>query len=240
MAAVRTSLAGEPTRSLSRPAVITVSVISLVALLALVVLIVRELLPHHARLAGGTARTEAPAVTPQPQPVLAPASMAAVKPVVALASPQAAAPSLHSDGLSGIRSIASIIRDPDSHPSEGVFHDRVHGVDHFTYEGFGPYRRGELKRDVNDPSKWEIEAFNGPGHMTHVETIAPPGGTREAATVKDDKGNVVGTWFVVETGPLAPAYATIFPGGGTRVVSRAYLEANKASFPQSVVSMLDQ
>jgi hypothetical protein len=139
-----------------------------------------------------------------------------------------------------VRALASIIHDPESWPSEGVFHDRIHGIDKYSYENFGPFRRGDLKRDAKNPDAWDMDGSNGRGKVTNVEALAPPGGTREAATVRDDKGNTIGTWYAIETGPLAPAYATVMASGGTRVISRAYLESNRDSFPQPLTSLLDR
>jgi hypothetical protein len=206
-----------------------------VVVLALCVLIARELRP-----ARGGARAAAPEparATPAPA-VVATTTPATSAPVAAPAATVARAAA--SDGLVRARALASIIHAPDSRPSEGVFHDRFARTEQYAYEGFGPFRRGELVRDMDDPEAWEIDGSNGRGHPTRLEDVAPARAIREAATVRDEAGNLVGTWYAIDDGPLAPAFATLLPTGGARVVSRAYLQAHRSAFPPSLVAALDR
>jgi hypothetical protein len=212
-----------------------------VGVVALGVLIARELAPHHATTharasaASEVVADEAPVAAPQP---VAPAPVAPAPPKAR--GDAAPAPAAHADGLVRVRALASIIKEPESVPTDGVFHNRISGMDHYSYESFGPYRRGELRRDANHPDAWQVDGSNGVGKSTNVEDIAPPGGTRPAATVRDEKGNVVSQWVEIEAGPLAPAYATMMANGGTRIVSKAYLQENRAQFPQELASLVDR
>jgi hypothetical protein len=243
--AAQSSLGQGPRRSL--PKSIAVALYSLVglALLALVALLVRELMPHHA--------TNIPSVAHHDDPVAAPAPTVAPAPAPTVAAqgqgnghgheqtdtPAPAAP--RPDSFVRVRELASIIAHPESEPSTGVFHNRVTSIDSYSYDqSFGPYHRGSLKRDAKNPAAWELDGVNGPANPTKLEDIAPVSALHEAATVKDDQGNPVSTWFSIDSGPLAPAYATIMATGGTRVVSRAYLEENRTQFPPSLTAVLDR
>jgi hypothetical protein len=242
--AAQSSLGQGPRRSLSKAIAVALYSLVGVALIALVVLLVRELMPHHA--------TNIPTVARHDDVVAPPTPTAAPAPTVAAAprgkgnghggertdTPAPAAP--RADDLVRVRELASIIAHPESEPSTGVFHNRATNLDHYSYDQtFGPYHRGSLKRDAKNPAAWELDGTNGPATPTKLEDIAPAGALHEAATVKDDQGNPVSTWFAIDSGPLAPAYATIMATGGTRVVSRAYLEENRAQFPPSLTAVLD-
>ena len=243
--AAQSSLDRGPRRSLPKPIAIALFTLVGLALVSLVVLLVRELMPHHA--------TSIPSVAHHDDTLDVPAAPVATAPPAPIAvtqgkgnghgheqtdTPAPAAP--RPDGLVRVRALASIIANPESQPSTGVFHNRATSLDHYSYDdNFGPYHRGSLKRDAKNPAAWEIDGTNGPATPTKLEDIAPAGALHEAATVKDDQGNPVSTWFSIDSGPLAPAYATLLATGGTRVISRAYLDENRTQFPAALTSLLD-
>jgi len=213
------------------------------AMVVLIALVVRELMPRHAAEAPKVVRHDDTGAPPVATAPLAPA------PTVAKdgkgdghghegTEPQAAGPK--SDGLVRVRALASIISNPDSAPSTGVFHNLAANLDYYSYDvSFGPFRRGSMKRDSKNPAAWEIDGTNGPRSPPSVEDIAPAGALHQAAVVKDERGNPVSTWFSVDSGPLAPAFATLLAAGGTRVVSRAYVEEHRTQFPAELTAALD-
>ncbi len=237
------SIGQGPRRPLPKSIALTLYTLVGLALLALVVLLVRELMPHHATTVPTVAHHDDVLDVPAPTPTAAPAPTATAHGdgnAHGHEATEVARPAPAHDDLVRVRALASLIANPDSQPSTGVFHNRQAGIDHYSYDdNFGPFRRGALKRSAKNPASWEIDGSNGAASTTKLEDIAPSSAFHEAAVVKDEQGNPVTTWYLLDSGPLAPAYATIMATGGTRVVSRAYLEENRAQFPESLTSVLD-
>ncbi len=240
--AAQSSLRQETSRPLSKTIALAYAIAG-VALIALAVLLVRELMPHHAASVAKVVRND-PRVAPPAPAVSAPAAPATApiaKGREETDAPHAATPAPKSDGLARARALASIIANPESQPTTGVFHNQVTHLDHYSYDdSFGPFRRGSMKRDAKNPAAWEIDGSNGPRSTTSLDEIAPANALHEAAAVRDANGNPVSTWFSVDSGPLAPSYATVLAAGGARVVSRAYLEENRSQFPAELTAVLDR
>jgi hypothetical protein len=237
------------TPDVRRHGILVALVVAAVGIVVLFVLIGRELFGARRAVAAGGVRGEPAAVAPAEIPV-APASppvLAAIAhpfaaptlaPPVPVAAPSdsAAAP-VASAPLAppAARAIASVIANPRStRPSNVLQHAQNH-TETYAYERLLPFQAADLTRDKTNPKSWVMNLARGP----EVDDLAPRGGLHEAFVQKDDQGDPFGTWYTIDTGPLAPAYV-IKRGDLTRVISRPYLEANRADFPPSVTSNLDR
>jgi hypothetical protein len=134
------------------------------------------------------------------------------------------------------RAVAGIVADPRSGDPQNVTKNPRNHTETFAYERLSPFGAAELTRDPKNPAAWQLGSLGGD---MPLEDLAPRGDVREAVVQKDDKGEAFTTWYAIDSGPLAPAYATKI-GPQTRVVSRAYLEANRADFPASFTVVLDR
>jgi hypothetical protein len=210
---------------------------ALLFVVALLAMIARELVPHHALASSGprddeeavTAPVVAPAA-PAPSPVPVRAIGAAAHAVVAPAKPE---PAAVVDTPSS-RALANIVTDPRATRVSNVTKNPRNHTETFAYERVPPFGGAELTRDPANPAAWQFGSLGD----VELDDLAPRGGVHQAVVQKDDKGEEFATWYAIEAGPLAPAYAAKV-GPETRIISRAYLEANRGDFPASFTSVLD-
>jgi hypothetical protein len=221
--------------------------VAAVGVIALFVLIARELFASRRIVATEVPHETAPVLAPsatlapaaQPPPVTgaiaharsAPPTSAAAEPAPAPAPPTSAAPL----APRAARAIADVIANPRSVPIQVVTQNRRNHTETYAYDRLPPFLGSDLTRDKTNADAWDLNVSRGPG----LEELAPRGGIHEAFVQKDDHGDPFATWYAIDTGPLAPAYA-IQQGDRTRVISRPYLEANRADFPPSVMSNVDR
>ena len=205
------------------------------ALLTFAVLITRELLPrtHHA---AATAPQAPPPSGPSPATHAAPAASAAAHALAHAPEPApAAAPPSPSAAPAPVAAatIAAVVTDPDAFAPSSVFRPPVAKFESFFYDSLPGFNSSELKRSRANHGEWELDAMHG----AKPDDLAPRGGVHEATTSHDAQGNEIATWYTIDDGPLAPAIATQL-GTTTRVMSRAYVEANRKDFPPELVSLL--
>ena len=202
------------------------------AVLALGVLIARELLPHDSLRRAPTTNA-APGLSPPPASHAAPppraaaTALAAAPPAPAPLSSAPAAPPL------AAATIAAVVTDPDAFAPSSVFRPPVAKFESYFYDSLPGFNSSELKRSRANPAEWELDAMHG----AKPDDLAPRGGVHEATTSHDAHGNEIATWYTIDDGPLAPAIATQL-GTTTRVMSRAYVEANRNDFPPELVAVL--
>jgi hypothetical protein len=152
-----------------------------------------------------------------------------------VAAPVEPAPAPVAPAPPAARVLAGVIANPRSTaPANVVQHPNKHS-ETYAYERLLPFQAADLTRDKTNPKAWAMNLARGP----ELDDLAPRGGMREAFVQKDDQGDPFATWYAIDTGPLAPAYA-IRRGDLTRVISRPYLEANRADFPPSVTANIDR
>ena len=205
--------------------------------LLLAVLILRELFVHsHGTLHAATtpaenadplaaaappARVTDPTAHVTPVARAAPAEVSPSRPAAAAEAPAAA------------KIIAGVAEDPRAFGPTSSFAPPAISTERFIFDALPPFNSTELKRSRTNHAEWELDALHGP----KMEELAPSGGVHEAATAKDANGTELGTWYVIDSGPLAPAFATQSLQA-LRVMSRAYVEANKDQFPPEVMTLL--
>jgi hypothetical protein len=206
--------------------------------LVLAVLIVRELLVPPTRgprpvtgVTPSAALRQADAVPPptrpgERSPSAKPASAASVAP--ASAPERAAAPA-----PAAAQIIAGVAEDPQAFGPSNSFAPPALKTETFIFNALPPFNSTELKRSRVHHDEWELDALHGP----KMEDLAPAGGVHEAVTAKDAQGTELSKWYVIDSGPLAPALATQSLQA-LRVMSRAYVEANGDQFPAEVMALV--
>jgi hypothetical protein len=217
--------------------------VAAVGVVTLGVLIARELAPHHARVASNVGHESDPVVTPSPtaEPAPVPTSRAAASIAQALA-PKVDAPPLASAASAAPAvpgaavAISAFLEDPAAYHPANVSRDAKRGTTHYSYDGMAPYHAGEIIRDEKNPQAWFVALSGGPKSL---DELGPKGSVHEAVVQTDADGKPFATWFAVEGGPLAPAYA-MQTGDQIRVLSRAYLESHRSEYPPSFTQVLDR
>jgi hypothetical protein len=216
---------------------IAISTVSIGGVLFLGVLIVRELLPHHSAPHASSRAEEPSSDAVEPAPTQAPPRAAprakvaeAPAPAQAAAAPTAAAVNVPLAATL----ISQVVTNPEAFAPSNTFAPPVAKTEMFHYEQLPPFNSTELRRSRANPKAWELSALRGP----KMEDLGPPGGVKEAAIVKDDMGNQT-SWFQVDKGPLAGAFA-VTTNMGVRVISHDYVEEHRAEFPEGVASLLDK
>jgi hypothetical protein len=212
-----------------------ITAVAAVGVLLLGALIVHELAPHHAvaRATSSPAIDRATASAPPLRALSAPGAPHAAR-RAAPAAPSETPPAGAALPVTA-RAAVAILADPTAFKPRYRFFDAARNMDSFTYETLPPFRSGTVKISRTDPTVWELNGMQGGG----PNDLGPSGAVREAAVLKDDHGTVTSTWYAVDSGPLAPAFA-VERGETLHVVSRALVEANRAEYPPEVTSLLDK
>ncbi|HEY2516749.1 MAG TPA: hypothetical protein VGI39_38025, partial [Polyangiaceae bacterium] len=164
-----------------------------------------------------------PAVTPTPH-----AAATALA-----AAPSTSPPPTPAPAPLAAATIAAVVTNPDAFAPSSVFRPPVAKFESYFYDSLPGFNSSELKRSRANPAEWELDAMHG----AKPDDLAPRGGVHEATTSHDAHGNEIATWYTIDDGPLAPAIATQL-GTTTRVMSRAYVEANRKDFPPELVALL--
>lgn len=214
-----------------------VAVIAAAGVIALGVLIVRELMPRHAapHASGPSDRTEDTAPIAAPTPTVH-ASRPLPRPLTT-AKTQAAAPAFSiatPTAPLAATVIAGVAADPDAYGPKRVFSPPAGKDELYNFEPLPPFNSTTLRRSRANPGAWELDAMHGP----KLTDLGPEGAVHQAAVAKDSIGNET-PWYVIDSGPLAPAYA-LKQANAVRVMSREYLVANRATLPPEVAALLDK
>jgi hypothetical protein len=210
------------------------AVVAIAGVLALGALIVRELMPHHTTT---HATTTAPREEQETAPVTPAAPIARTARPVARPSATATAAAPKASGPAAPLAatiIAQVAADPESFAPSNRFTPPAGKDQVYSYEPLPPFNSTTLTRTRTNPAAWALDAMHGP----KLTELGPEGGVHQAAMVKDSAGNET-PWYVVDSGPLAPAYAVQI-GRSIRVMSRAYLVENRADMPPEVAATLDK
>ena len=208
------------------------------AFLAVGILVARELFPHHAqhRAASATMATEsslAEAPTGAQAAAPTPPAPTAATPVVAAAPTSAPAPKIAAIPLAATV-ISQVVANPEAFAPSHVFGPPAAPQQIFNYEPLPPFNSTTLKRTRTNPAAWELDAMHGP----KMNDLGPAGAVHQAAVARDSIGNET-PWYSIDSGPLAPAYA-VMQAGSVRVMSRAFMVANRSELPPEVASELDR
>jgi hypothetical protein len=216
------------------------ALVAIAGILALGALIVHELRPHRAATHGASSvpddRTaEAPpVVAPSPSSIAngsaRPVPVAKPNAPSAHAAPPAAGPAIPTAATV----ISQVVADPDAFAPSHVFSPPAGPEQLYNFEPLPPFNSTTLKRSRKDPSAWELDAMHGP----KMSDLGPAGAVHQAVIVKDSIGNET-PWYSIDSGPLAPAYA-VMQAGSIRVMSRAFMLANRGDLPPGVATTLDR
>lgn len=237
-----TRFAPEPTVTTSNPRrpekgfVTWLALAAGLGVLLLGALIVRELLGHPKGQRAVEAVHPADAVPPPAQatrptpPATKPAAPARLASAPAPSSAPARAPA---PAPAAAQIIAGVAEDPQAFGPSSSFAPPAVKTETFIFNALPPFNSTELKRSRVHHDEWELDALHGP----KMEDLAPAGGVHEAVTAKDAQGTELSKWYVIDSGPLAPAFATQSLQA-LRVMSRAYVEANRDQFPAEVMALV--
>jgi hypothetical protein len=206
--------------------------------IALGVLIVRELAfktpPHRAlaKAAQMADMAETPALAAPVAPVQT-TRPAAPAPVASAAPADSTAASAAIPFAANV--IARLAANPEDFEPSRVFAPPVAKEQLYVYDRLPPFNGTTLKRSRANPNAWEFDAIHGPAKM---KDLGPAGSVREAAVVHDSAGSET-SWYLIDAGPLAPAYA-VEQGRTIRVMSKAFLDENRNGLPPEVVAALSR
>jgi hypothetical protein len=216
-------------RSVATRVMVAVAVAGVIGLGAL---IVRELMPHHLTIHPTESAPQEQEVAPvAPAPIVRAAPAPIAKPAVKVAAAPASTAVIAPLAATVIAQVAA---DPESFAPSSVFSPPAGKDQVYNYEPLPPFNSTTLKRTRTNPAAWELDAMHGP----KLTDLGPEGAVRKAAVAKDSVGNET-PWYVIDSGPLAPAYAVVV-GRSIRVMSRAYLVENRADLPPEVAASLDK
>ena len=223
----------------ARVGVRTAMVVAIVGVVLLVGMIARELFSHPAGVAVAGSHDDEPTSAPSASASAPPAPTARVAATIThapappppVAAPAPSASSSAGPALDAASQLATVIADPRANKPQNVVADGPKHAATFSYEVVAPFRSMSLTKDTANANAWRLEGMNGP-------SLSELGATKQAAVQTDAQGNEFATWYLIDSGPLAPAYAAKV-GPQVRVVSRAYLEANKGDYPPSFTQVLE-
>jgi hypothetical protein len=212
-----------------------IAAVAVAGVLALGALIVHELMPHHAVPHAVSIPRDEPEPAPvAPVPTAHAKHVAAVSPTATARPALVAAPAGSAAAPLAATVIAQVAADPESYAPSNVFSPPAGKNQVYNYEPLPPFNSTTLKRSRANPAAWELDAMHGP----KLNDLGPEGGVHQAALVKDAVGNET-PWYVIDSGPLAPAYA-VQAGRSIRVMSRAYLVENRSDLPPEIAATLDK
>jgi hypothetical protein len=236
VAAIATTPSKEESRGVRAPVALAVAVV-VAAFVTLGVLIARELMPRSATrhaVASANATREAPVVESAPQAAPAPAPVRRAQTQTAAAPPAAAsAPTTGAAAPTAATLISQLVADPESFGPTGGFSPPAGNEQFYNFELLPPFNNASLRRTRANPTAWALDALHGP----KPNDLGPAGGVHPAAVAKDSNGSEM-PWYIIDSGPLAPAYA-VQTGKAIRVMSRDYLLANRANLPAEIAATLD-
>jgi hypothetical protein len=212
--------------------------VALLGVLALTALIVRELIPHHGVAPSPRGVIEERSLPPEPIATAAPLATPRAVPTASAGAPARPAPTMNAVGDPSAplaaNVIAQVAKDPEAFAPTTAFSPVSSKTQLYNFDPLPPFNSTTLRRVKANPAAWELDAMRGP----KLKDLGPEGSVRQAAIVKDTVGNET-TWYRIDSGPLAPAYA-VEVGRSIRVMSKDYIAANREDMPPEIAATLDR